>query len=225
MKNIIIPANCGSSCIGQLKTAMNLFQNEDVTCVFLQIRQVPDNYNDMMTLHKNMGKYQFFDKSFSQAVVELKQEFGSRLTVRTDYIYGDSPAVFRNYSKHHKIDLVIYDKKEWDNAAKENNLHIFRMVSRSGCELMYVLRESNTLRSKIIPVNNITNQNVPAPDSVMLQYNIIDNQLDVLQDGLISSNKMISKKINKLSRYFLNESILQKMLYQSECSLILVTNK
>lgn len=224
MKNIIIPARCGSSCIGQLKIAMNLFQNEEVTCVFLQVRQMPDNYNDMMTLHKNMGKYQFFDQSFSEAVVELKKEFGSRLVIRTDYIYGDSPAVFRNYSRHHKIDLVIYDKKEWDNAAKDNNLHIFRMVSRSGCELMYVSKE-NTLRGRTVIINNTVNQNVPAPDSVMFQYNIIDNQLDVLQEGLFNSNKMISKKINKLSRYFLNESILQKMLYQSECSLILVTNK
>ena len=223
MKNIIIPAKCGTSSIGQLKVVMNLFRNEEVTCVFLQIRQLPDNYNDMMTLHRNMSKDQFFDQSFTDSVKELKQEFGNRLTIRTDYIYGDSPAVFRNYAKHHKIDLAIYDKAEWGNSA-EDNLHIFRMVSRSGCELMYVSKDNHTLRSRVDPVLNIK-QNVPAPDSVMFQYNKIDNQLDELQEGLFSSNKMISKKINKLSRYFLNESFLQKMLYQSECSLILVTNK
>jgi hypothetical protein len=225
MKNIIIPAKCGSACIGQLKIAMNLFREEEITCVFLQIREVPDNYNDMMTMHKNMSRYKFFDESFSIVVSELKQEFGTRLTIKTDYIYGDSPAVFRNYTKHHKADLVIYDKKEWDNAAKENNLHIFRMVSRSGCELMYVYRD-NSVPDKVIAVNhNGRLQNVPAPDSVMLQYNIIDSQLNALQEGIANSNKIISKKINKLSRYFLNESLLQKMLHQSECSLILVTNK
>lgn len=219
MKTIVIPAHCGSACIDQLKLALKLFPDEAIHCIFVQVRPMPDNYNDMMTLRKKTGKYGNFDEAFSRSLSLLRSHYKGRLTAQTDYIYGDSPSVFRNYVKHHEANLVIYDNKEWKDKATGINLNIFRMVRRCGCELMYISRENNTAAKPVSRVIDFKTDRTP--ESVSYHYSTIDQQLDNLND-ILNSNKIISKKINNLSRYFLNESLLQKMLVQSECSLLLL---
>src|SRR5690349_24416191 len=97
MKTIVIPAHCGAACADQLKAALNIFPGDQVTCIFVQIRPLPDNYNDMLTLGRNIGKYETFDKTFIRKLSILKNYYDGRVTFKTDYIYGDSSAVFRNY--------------------------------------------------------------------------------------------------------------------------------
>ncbi len=220
MKTIVIPTNSGLNSQEHFKLAVNLF-NEEVTCLFLQIRPIPDNYNDMMTLHKHMSKYQCFTQPFIRSMNLLKEQYGDKVTIKTDYIYGDSSAVFRNYINYHDADLVIYDKNEWQDIKTKTGLNIFRMVSRCGCELMYVSKD-NTL-SGIGITTTPNRETANAPDSVLYQYNAIEKHLDGLEDAF-NNNKIVSKKINNVSRYFLNESIMQKMLVQSDCSLLLLKN-
>lgn len=221
MKTVIIPANSGATCVAQLKTALGIFKDESITYIFLQIRPMPDNYNDMFTLRRNMGKFQFFDSESSRMIIELKQQFGDQIEVQTDYIYGDSPAVFRNYVRHHNADLVIYDEKEWQDSKAKFGLNIFRMVSRCGCELMYVSKDNVVVSRKEPAAKNVVIDH--APDSVLHQYNAVNHQLTELEH-MLYSNRVVSRKVNNLSRYFLNESILQKMLAESRCSLLLLKN-
>lgn len=213
MKTIITLTNYGDACVDHLSNVLSVFNDEPVLCIFLQVRPIPGNYNDMMTLHKHSGRYGYFTEAFSQAVNQLKTQYAAKMTVRYDHIYGDSSAVFRNYVHHHGADLVIYDKQEWDQ--NPNRLNVFKMAKRCGCELMYISKENAGARE--IPISSVLHRN-DAPGSVVYKYSAVDRQLD----ELLNERKMISAKMNNLSRYFLNETILERMLDQAECSLLLL---
>lgn len=218
MKTIIIPAHCGAACADQLKAALNMFANERVTCIFVQIRPLPDNYNDMLTLGRSAGRYESFNKTFTRKLSILKNFYGGRVTFKTDYIYGDSPAVFRNYIKNNAADLVVYDSLEWARQ-DSRTVNVFKMVRRCGCELMYM--SGNPKISNGLLAKPHTWETIYSKDAISHRYAQVDRQLDQL-DELVNNDKIISKKFTNVSRYFLNESLLEKMLVQSGCSLVLL---
>ena len=220
MKTIIIPAHCRSAFINLFKLSSSLFPEDRIHCRFLQIKPVPDNYNDLLTLPRNASTSTPFDVTFMQTITELNKFYGTRISFDTDHIYGDSPAVFRNYAQHNHCDLVIYDKEEWQDSKQKNKLDIFRMVSRSGCELMYISGGNLLLQNK--PATPSYNERAKqAPASILYQYNTVDERLNNAHEN-VHGKQIISKKLSNLSRYFLSEDLLQKMLLQSNSSLLLL---
>lgn len=216
---IIIPSKGDKASAGQLKLLTELFKDSDAHCIFLRIRPIPDNLNDLTTVGRDSFKARF-DQSFIDAAQALKAANHKRLTISTDYIYGDSSIVFRRYAENKKADLVLYDKQEWFDSKKTTGLNVFNMVRRSGCGLMYISVEPNQL-TQPPPSPEMRMSVGGAPASLMYQFEALDRRLDALQYEVANKN-VVSKKINNLSRYFLNESAMDKMLEEANSSLLLI---
>lgn len=224
MKTIIIPARCQSTFIRSFQLSCSLFSDQSIKCIFLEIRAIPDNYNDLLTLSRNAHSSTIFDQSFIKTINQLNQVYEGRITLETDYLYGDSPAVFRNYIQHKNCDLIIYDKHESQNNKYEHKLNIFRMVSRSGCEMIYI--SSDDFLSSTSPINYRSNDKIKkeinsAPASILYQFNAVNERLTDAHNNLYGE-RIISKKYSNLSRYFLRENLLQKHLSQSQSGLLLL---
>lgn len=223
MKKIIIPTCCQSAFTNLFQLATTLFPNDPIHCRFLQIHEIPNNYNDLLTISRS-GKKTSFDPAFIKTITELKQNYGHPITFDTDDIYGDAPAVFRNYVRHNQCDMIIYYKQEWQESKIKNRLDVFRMVSRSGCELVYVSETAPLIQHE--PVhhynkNGKDKKTIQAPASILHQYYAVEERLDTAHNTLYNK-QIISKKFSHLSRYFLNENLLQKFLLQTEASLLLI---
>lgn len=233
MKTIVIPAHSSDSAIKLFKLSLQLYREEPLTCWFLDIRRMPGNYNDLFTVGRTCSATCDFGTEFCNRLDELISVKDGRVGYRFDHIYGDSSYVFRNYLQFREADLVIYDKKEWQNSKKETGLNIFRMVSQCGCELMYVSERSELVSN--YPADNgksgghVATNSMPrrepaytkAPASVQFQFQALDNNLASLEKKLKEQN-MISVKLNNLSRYFLKEDALQKLMVRADCSLLLL---
>jgi len=94
------------------------------------------------------------------------------------------------------------------------------MVSRSGCELMYVSGGNLLLQNEPAPAYNYEKAS-KAPASIVYQYSAVDERLN-LATNTLPNERIVSKKFSNLSRYFLSEDFLQKLLMQSESSLLLL---
>jgi hypothetical protein len=221
MKTIIIPAHSSEASVNLFKLALSLFKDQPVHIRFLQIREVPDNYNDLLTIGRHAPKCQPFNNEFIGTINQLKQLYGDQVNFSVDHIYGDSPVIFRNYTEYRNADLVMYDKQQWQDSKKKHGLNIFRMVSRCGCELMYVSGD-HLLPENELPAPSAREERSmkerQAPVSIQYQYNAISAQLN----NSLYEKQVVSKRFSNLSRYFLNEDVLQKMLSQSEGSLLLL---
>lgn len=221
MKTIIIPAQQQATFINLFKLSSSLFQAEPVNCIFVEVGEIPDNDNDLLTIHRSGVIATPFSTAFYKEATALRQQYGSRINFITDYIYGYSAAVFRNYVQHHNANLVMYDKLKWQQSKQKGKLDIFRMVSRSGCELMYVA-DGLTLLDAPETNNKSKNKSAPTPASILYQFNTITERLDVARNT-VYGKPILFKKISSLSRYFLSEQLLQNLLSHSNSSLVLVT--
>lgn len=230
MKTIIIPVkfNLGSGHL--LQSVVPLCEKQDVNVILLEVREVPNNYTELLTLPKVEQK-QYLVDAYTNYATLLNKTYGTSIAVTTDFLYGDSPAVFRNYAQFKGASLVIYAENEWIANGKKS-MNMFRMVKRCGCELMYVSAEVK--QNEGVDVYTLkrthTNSNTPvnrrihkeAPETVLHQFNTVDNLLDDLHKQYFE-NKILSRKLSNLSRYFLKETALHNMLEKSNCSMVLIT--
>lgn len=241
MKTIVIPAQPNADFSHLAKTMMSLYETESLRCIFLEMRLLPDNYNDLLTLSSKNKYSTLGNTAFRQAEANFKNLGNDRIKLEEDYLYGDSALVFKNYVLHREADLVVYDERQWSHSSRTGGLNIFRMVSRCGAELMYLsgepAREADETvvrqyrMQKRMPAKPEVQSGVPAratynlpedaPQSVHYQFQAVDALLNELQHSLFKS-RILSKKINNLSRYFLKESTLQKLLAKSDCSMLLI---
>ncbi|MET0243331.1 MAG: hypothetical protein ABW174_07680 [Flavitalea sp.] len=239
MKTLIFPCNGATDSLDMIRTVIDIFSDEPVNCIFLEVRTLPDNYNDLMTLSRKRANYQGFTTVFTEALKELCSNCPPDSIFSIDHIYGDSPAVFRNYADHRGADIVVFDHSQWKDGTDFSGKTIFRMVIRSGCEIIYVSSTAsstdqaaihlNSPRVKLVPKTAVTAEREfgfqapeitnAAPSSVKQQYQSVDSMLNELETN-ISRNRILTKKIGNLSRYFLKEVNLQKMLSEAECTVL-----
>ncbi len=231
MKTIIIPVkfNLGSGAL--LQSVVPLCEKQEVNVILLEIREVPNNYTELLTLPKVEQK-QYLVNAYTNHADLLNKTYGASIAVTTDFLYGDSPAVFKNYVQFKGASLVIYAENEW-SAGGNKSMNMFRMVKRCGCELMYILAETSkpnegvdmyTLKRQNTGSDRPVNRHIheEAPETVMHQFNAVDNLLDDLHTQYFGK-KILFKKLSNLSRYFLKETSLHNMLEKSNCSGVLIT--
>ncbi|RYF97810.1 MAG: hypothetical protein EOO02_20205 [Chitinophagaceae bacterium] len=109
------------------------------------------------------------------------------------------------------------------------------MVTRCGCEMIYVssaaMKKGVKLASPAVKVKsgqelyavayeaNAQDSRANAPASVKQQFQSVDTMLSELETNMLGAN-IITHKFSNLSRYFLREHTLQKMLGDTDTSFL-----
>lgn len=239
MKTIIIPFNGSTDCMELTETILSVSGNENLNCIFLAINPLPDNYNDLFSLSRSSFSSQTSSNAFYSFCEQCKARYAGQVTVTVDHIYSDSPAVFRNYVQHKNAHMVVFDTQQWEFSDKRRRSDIFRMLSRCGRELLYV----SATKTLITPANATEakenlwkseealsagkqqelerERTASLPQTVVYQYSAVDEMLNEWENNL-ANTRIFSKPIGNMSRYFLKEVAVQKMLEQSQCSFVLL---
>jgi hypothetical protein len=238
MKTVIIPSNGSVAFIEKCRILFDVFPAETVNYIFLDIRPVPDNYNDMITLSRNRSTQSAFESSFCEALKNFERS-GENCKVTINHIYGDSIAVFRNYVQHHNADLVFFDQDQWVNHPHFAKQDVFKMVMRCGCEVMYISAAIEGTEKGILQLNGADTKFVrtrthtsvdeifsdsftvepeilrsATPASVKAQYRSVDSMLSDLETKA-TQNKILARRFSNLSRYFVKQSMLDRMLVEA----------
>lgn len=238
MKTIIIPFNGSTNCSDLTETIVSVSGNEKLNCIFVSISPVPDNYNDLFSLRQSPFASQTASTVFYNFAQDCKTKYSDRVVVAADHIYSDSPAVFRNYVQFKNADMVVFDAEQWDFSEKKERTGVFRMLSRCGCELLYVAAN----RTFIKPANSSSNnlwekepvmQNKKTlqhtmqpgtqalPETVVYQYSAVNDMLNEWENNVVNTH-IFSTTLGNVARYFLKEATMQKMLVKSRCSFVLL---
>jgi len=244
MKNIIIPYLESNASLEIFRLSLQLYP-EQVNVCFLEINNLPDNYNDLVTLPRN-HQHHFKDAQFIKEVQELRASNISQVqSVSFEHIYGTSAPVFRNFALSKEASIVMY----YDNGTQKE---ITKMLLRSKMPLLYinkmpvttdVLREVNDRKTTVpqaVPVmakpagewhepgkpvvhttGNSIAQSQKIPDSIVQQFNMLDNTLTTVFHQL-KDNLFCTRKLNYLQRYFLTTQKMGDMLRQEKRQMLLL---
>ncbi len=241
MKRIIIPTRCTTHAVHLFQLAIKLYSKEGFHCTFLQVIPIPDNESDLMTLGRAPSGYVFEPKDLS-AIKEMTNENPSIIKGYTiDQVYGDSPAVLKQFIEEYGVDMVFYAREEWQDQARKSGLDVFRMLCRARCPIMYVAkselseisaeflqpqtRDYASAREMTDAVSRIHASKQPGmeiPETMVYQFNAVEKKLSGYADKM-QSNDIPTMKMGGLSGYFLREQRLEKILLQSNASLLLLT--
>lgn len=239
MKKILIPTRCTEHSVHLLRLATKLYGNEGIHCTFLQIVPLPDNEGDLMILGREPSGYVFSESSLNSI---RKIEAENKQVIKgysIDRIYGDSSAVFKQYIDEFGIDMVFYSREEWQEAGKELKLDVFRMLCRSRCPIMYIAKSDlanisdellqpqtrayHTAREMSDAVSLIdAAKSKDVPDALVYQFNAVEKKLSGFSE-IMQGKDIPTIKMGKLSSYFMREQRLEKILMQSNVSLMLLT--
>ncbi len=245
MKTVIIPSNGDAAFVEKCRIVLDVFPGETVNYIFLDIRPVPDDFNDMTTIARNRKDYSSFGSEFCEALTAFAAEDTQRSVV-SDHIYGDSIAVFRNYIDAQDADLVIFDQDQWQHHTHFAQRNIFKMVMRCGCEVMYISAAADCLgkgsvhlvkrdvpktapkketvsevAGNAVGQGNAGMKRTSAPSSVKAQYSSVDNLLNQLESRVLQ-DQILKLHLGNVSRYFIKQSTLDKMLADTDRLLLWV---
>ncbi len=239
MKKILIPTRCTEHSVHLLRLATKLYGHEGFHCTFLQVVPLPDNEVDLMMLGREPSGYVFAESSLNSI---RKIEAENKQVIKgysIDKIYGDSPAVFKQYIGEFGIDMVFYSREEWQEAGKELNLDVFRMLCRSRCPIMYIAKSDlanisdellqpqtrayHTAREMSDAVSLIdAAKSKDVPEALVYQFNAVEKKLSGFSD-MMQGKDIPTIKMGKLASYFMREQRLERILMQSNVSLLLLT--
>src|SRR5688572_10831073 len=112
MKTVIVPSNRNAAFVDRHSVIAEAFPGEMIHYIFLDIRPVPDSYNDLIMISRNREHRAEFNSEWYAALAEFTDGVKD-CQVSVDHIYGDSAPVFRNYFEHRGEELVIFDQSQW----------------------------------------------------------------------------------------------------------------
>lgn len=236
MKTIIIPFTESTNLYGLTEAVVSVVGTGNIHCIFLAIKALPDNYNDLFFLSKSPFETEKVSNAFYHFAAASQKLYGERVTVTADHIYGDSDPAFRHYAQHKNVDMVVFDTAQWDLTNKRKRSAIFKMLCRSGCELLYITPSNAFIKS--LPQLDTTEvfwQNEPElaaqpisqtagntrtaklPKTVVYQYSAVNDMLNEWENQ-VAGKHVFSTNMRTMSRYFLKETAVEKMLAQSGCT-------
>lgn len=239
MKKILIPTRCTEHAVHLFRLATKLYSNEGFHCTFLQVVPIPDNESDLMTLGRQPVGYVFSEASLN-AIRKIEAENSQVVKgYSIDRIFGDAPAVFKQYVQEFGIDMVFYSREEWQAAAKELQLDVFRMLCRSRCPIMYIAKSDlanisdellqpqtrayHTAREMSDAVSLIDAAKAKdVPEALVYQFNAVEKKLSGFSE-MMQTRDIPTVRMGKLSSYFMKEQRLERILMQSNVSLLLLT--
>lgn len=241
MKKIIIPTRCTEHAVHLFRLATKLYSHEGFHCTFLQILPIPDNENDLMTLGRQPDLYVFSNQSLAHIKAIEADNAHVVKGYSIDRIYGDAPAVFKQYIQEFGVDMVFYAREEWQEVGKQLNLDVFRMLCRSRCPIMYIAksdlaniadellqpqnRDYHTAREMseaVSLINTAQEREKEIPAALVYQFNAVEKKLSGFSD-MMQSKHIPTVRMGKLSGYFMREQKIQRILVQSKVSLLLLT--
>jgi|GEM_PF-2321618 len=236
MKTIIIPFSESTNLYGLTEAVVSVVGNGNIHCIFLAIKALPDNYNDLFFLSKSPFETEKASNAFYHFATASKKLYGERVTVTADYIYGDADPAFRHYAQHKNVDMVVFDTAQWDLTNKRKRAGVFKMLCRSGCELLYVSPANTFIKSlpqldtkenfwknepelEAAPVLQTAGDKKMAklPKTVVYQYSAVNDMLNEWENQ-VTGKHVFSTTMGTMSRYFLKEAAVEKLLEQSGCA-------
>lgn len=243
MKTVIVPAIGTPAIFEKCSVIADLFPREFINYIFVDIRPIPDNYNDLITLKRDGRNNGLFTDSFCEAVGKFSDASENRSAI-TDHIYGDSIPVFRNYMEHRSGDIVLFDQAQWMNHPHFKQGDIFKLLIRCGSDIIYIANSANETSGKTVRLSSemigtspamrasvfqkVYKNNQPYATSIHAEVESADeageyrsvgqmlNELGAMAQG----DEILIRQVSGLSRYFMKQSTIERMLSESNRGLL-----
>ncbi|MBE7179057.1 MAG: hypothetical protein INR69_21820, partial [Mucilaginibacter polytrichastri] len=133
MKNILIPTDFTAESLEQIGMLAERDNTNRFRIMLVHFIKLSDSIPELMLLSQRTKEYAYITDEFIAQIEAWRKQYGSQIqSIRAEFFYGSTAAVFQNYLEANDIEEIAYDANySWKKACK-NSIDPAMLIVRSG---------------------------------------------------------------------------------------------
>jgi hypothetical protein len=122
MKHVLIPTDFSIRSLRVIHGVIEKFSDEKITIVMMHALRMPTSITDLMMLARRSAHHDLITDDYKDACEIIRNKYASNIKLlKTEFLFGNTSAVFRNFLQYQNIDVIAYaDKEEFRQAGKDS---------------------------------------------------------------------------------------------------------
>jgi hypothetical protein len=150
MKTILIPTDFNTSSLNCVPSLCNQFKDQELAIIFVHVFKLSDDIGDLLMLSRRSKEYDYVKDDFYRIAEELKNEFHQIKSIKIEFLYGSTLAIFRNFLEAHSVNCVLNAADCSCSKLNKSSLDPFVLTGKSGLPTVSVLK---TIKNETIKIN------------------------------------------------------------------------
>lgn len=132
MKTIFIPSDFSNHSL-EVAQATIAAIDEDICLMFVHMFRIPDTTQDLLFSSYRRADAKYVSEKFKYEAEEMKDLFSHKVkTVKIDFFYGKTVALFKNYLNYNNVSLIAYSSKNGVGRLSKSSIDPLPVVKKSG---------------------------------------------------------------------------------------------
>jgi hypothetical protein len=160
--NILIPTDFSLASLNAISAFIQQQPNPDqrFKISLVHFLQLSDSISELLMLSRRSREYQYISAEFEEQLANYRRQYPGQIAMlHTEFFYGSTVAVFKNYLEAQQIDKIVALHEHPYQKLTQNSIDPTLLLQRSGYELLIVkpvsqpqarpVHETRVLRSKL----------------------------------------------------------------------------
>jgi hypothetical protein len=134
--NILIPTDFSLASLNAVTALVQQNPDQRFNIVLVHFLQLSDSITELLMLSRRSREYQHISPEFEAQLNELRTAYSDQITtIGTEFFYGSTVAVFRNYLETKQTERIIMLQGHSYAKITANSIDPTLLLQRSGCRL------------------------------------------------------------------------------------------
>jgi len=122
MKHVLIPTDFSIRSLRVVHGVVERFGGEPLNIVLMHSIEMPSSIMDLMMLSRRSSHQDLITADYKDACEIIKNKYASVIrSLKTEFLIGNTTAVFKNFLLYHNIDVIACAaKEEYRNAGPDS---------------------------------------------------------------------------------------------------------
>jgi hypothetical protein len=136
MRNVLIPTNFSMATFDLVEKTLQSMGEQPVNIILFHAFQMPFFVSDMIR-NKKQPYHDLLTDAFRNSCKHIKQQYPKQLqSITFKHLYGNTPAVFRNFVDANDIDLIVYPEQYEFQQVHADSVNPDKMFKKCGLPLL-----------------------------------------------------------------------------------------
>lgn len=132
MKHVLIPTDFSIRSLRVIHSVVEKFGHEPLTIVMMHALKMPTSIVDLMMLSRRSAHADLITADYKDACEIMRNKYASTIKdLKTEFLFGNTSGVFRNFLQYQNIDVIAYAPKEEFRLAGKDSYDPGKLILKS----------------------------------------------------------------------------------------------
>ena len=149
MRNILIPTDFNVASFDCFPAICEQQHQEDLNFIFVHMFKLSDSITDLLMLSRRSREFEQVSDEFYEKADEMKLSFPQIKTIKIEFLYGTTLAMFRDFLEFNAINYVLEPKCCFLDKIHKASIDPLVLIEKSGLPMLTIKKEVDNQQSAI----------------------------------------------------------------------------